>query len=170
VLNGKADLLGYYRYKNSAPGVPNCRPTSWTLKNPAIFTGVMELIFKLDEVYKYALPQEYARQMTYVTRVLQEWKISHTAFTTAYILKNCPTAIHTDDFDIPEGFGCMSTYGAWEGNELWFPRYGWGAEYRSGDVILADVHELHGNFPLLQGDRVALVLFCRKGMAECPGT
>jgi hypothetical protein len=33
---------------------------------------------------------------------------------------------------------------------------------------LADVHQLHGNFPVLSGERVACVLFVRKGIHQCP--
>lgn len=35
--------------------------------------------------------------------------------------------------------------------ELYFPKYRVSVDYRLTDVILADVHELRGNFPITEG-------------------
>jgi hypothetical protein len=92
-----------------------------------------------------------------------------TAFTTLYVLKNAPTAVHTDTADAKGTFGCMASLGDFEGNELVFPKFRIGVDYRPGDVILADVHEFHTNLPLMPGgERVSCVFFVREGMHECP--
>ncbi len=96
------------------------------------------------------------------------WRMYDTAFTTLYVLKNAPTAIHKDTADALGTFGCMACLGGFEGNELVFPKYRIGVDYRPGDVILADVHEFHTNLPLLSGERVSCVFFVREGMNECP--
>lgn len=165
---GKTDFLGHYRYKNSAPGVLDCKLTGWTLSKPNIYYDVMPFIHEVNNVYKTFLPVAYKRQMEYVDRVPDEHKISGTAFTTLYVLKNAPTAVHTDDMDIRTGFGVMTSLGGWKGGELYFPKFRVAVDYRPGDVILADVHELHGNFPLIEGIRVACVFFVREGIHECP--
>ena len=165
---GKTDFLGYYRYKNSAPGVVHCDVTAWTKSKPDIFTNVMPWIQEINKVYQTFLPGEYARQKAYVDRIPEGWKIPKTAFTTLYVLKNAPTACHTDDMDIREGFGCMASLGLFSGAEICFPKYKVCVDYQPTDVILADVHEVHGNFPVTEGERVSCVFFCREGQHECP--
>jgi hypothetical protein len=172
-FGGSSDLLGFYRYKNPAPGVVDCAPTAWTSgKNGGlspIYSGCFDFIRKVDEVYRTILPDEYKRQQQIVGKVPKNFRILDTAFTTLYVLKNAPTAIHTDDFDAKGTFGCMASLGDdWEGNALVFPQYRIGCDYRPGDVILADVHEWHTNLPLLSGERVSCVFFIREGMHECP--
>lgn len=166
---GKADMLGhYYRPVVPRPGTPKCGPTQWTLRKPDLYGGVLEFVQAVNDVYKFHLPDQYARQMKYVDNVEPEFKIQGTAFTTLYVLKNAPTATHTDTFDYKDAFGCMVTLGDFEGSEICFPTYRIAIDYRPGDVLLADVHQLHGNFPLLSGERVACVLFVRKNIHKCP--
>jgi hypothetical protein len=171
-FGGEADLLGYYRYKNLGPGRVNCAPTAWTSgKNGGlspVYSGCFKFIQKVDEVYRTMLDVEYKRQQAVVSKVPKGYRILDTVFTTLYVLKNAPTAIHTDDFDANGTFGCMASLGEWTGNVLVFPKYRIGCDYRPGDVILADVHEFHGNLPLLSGERVSCVFFVRTGMDQCP--
>lgn len=171
-FGGNADLLGFFRYKNPAPGVVDCAPTAWTEgKNGGlspVYSGCFDFIRKVDEVYRLMLEPEYERQKAIVQAVPPNFRILDTVFTTLYVLKNAPTAVHTDDFDAEGTFGCMASLGEWEGNALVFPKYRIGCNYQPGDVILADVHEMHGNLPLLSGERVACVFFVRTGMDQCP--
>jgi hypothetical protein len=170
-FGGNSDLLGYYRYKNPAPGQVDCAPTAWTNGSSNVLSGCMEFIRKVDEIYRTMLPAEYAKQMAIIGQVPKNWRIFDTAFTTLYVLRNAPTAVHKDTADAMGTFGCMASLGEWEGNQLVFPKYRIGADYRPGDVILADVHEWHTNLPLLPGgERVSCVFFVREGMNECPGT
>jgi hypothetical protein len=167
-LSGKQDMLGYYRYKNPRPGVPQCDLTGWTLRDPEIYGGIREFIMAVDETYRLFMPAEYATQKAYLDKVPSQWKIAGTNFTTLYVLKNHPTAIHTDDFDQEGSFGVMATLGDWEGNEIVWPKFRVGCDYRPGDLLFGDVHEFHGNLPKLSGDRVSCVFFVRTGMHECP--
>jgi hypothetical protein len=166
-FGGNADLLGYYRYKNPAPGVPDCGPTAWTEGETDLLLGCMKFIRAVDEVYKLWMPTEYGKQMQVVRKIPQNWRMYDTAFTTLYVLKNAPTAVHKDKADAFGTFGCMASLGDFTGNELVFPQYLVGADYRPGDVILADVHQWHTNLPLLSGERVSCVFFVREGMNEC---
>jgi hypothetical protein len=169
-FGGNADLLGYFRYKNPAPGVVDCAPTAWTTGNADdVLLGCMEFIRKVDEVYRATMGEEYAAQMEVIQRVPQNWRMYDTAFTTLYVLKNAPTAVHKDTADATGTFGCMVSLGDFEGNELVFPKFRIGCDYRPGDVILADVHEFHSNLPLLpNSERVSCVFFVREGMDACP--
>ena len=69
VYGGKADMLGSYRYKNSAPGVAHCDLTSWTKSRPDIYEAVMPWIHDVNKVYRTFLPEAHARQMAYVNRI-----------------------------------------------------------------------------------------------------
>lgn len=168
-FGGRADMLGYYRYRNPKPGVRKCEVTGWTRRNLGGYKAVLPFIKAVDEIYNTALPAARAKQMEYVNTIPARWRIGQTAFTTLYALKNAPTATHTDDFDYPEGFGVMTSLGRFRGGWLCFPRFRLAIDYQPGDLVLADVHQLHANFPIYEEDfRVACVFFCRKGQHECP--
>lgn len=167
VETGKSDMLGYYRYKNPRPGVVKCDLTDWTKHSP-YFEAVKPFIKEVDDLYKMKMPKAHARQMAYVKKIPQRWRIEGTAFTTLYVLKNWPTAVHRDLFDIKQGYGVMTTLGYFKGGELCFPQYGVLVDYKPGDLFLGNVHDWHGNFPLLDGERVSCIFFCRKGQHECP--
>jgi hypothetical protein len=169
-FGGNADLLGYYRYKNPAPGVVDCAPTAWTTGSSNILLGCMDFINAVDDVYRLMLPDEYKRQKAIVAKAPKKLRMFDTAFTTLYVLRNAPAAVHQDKADAKGTFGCMACLGEFEGNELVFPKYRIGCDYRPGDVILADVHEWHSNLPLLSGERVSCVFFVREGMDTCPTT
>jgi hypothetical protein len=46
----------------------------------------------------------------------------------------------------------MCCLGDFEGCDLVFPRYKTAVRYREGDILLANVHQVHGNTPLLNRD------------------
>jgi hypothetical protein len=166
--NAEANLIGAYRYKNSKPGVPNCSLTSWTRKSPEAAALAAKFALAVDEVYRAFAPSCYARQSEYVQQIPRALRLADTNFTTMYVIKNKPTAVHRDGFNIPTGMGILTTLGEFEGAELCFPQYGVAVDYKPGDVLIADVHELHGNLPKISGERITEVLFVRTGMHECP--
>ena len=167
-MGGNSDLLGFYKYKNPAPGVVDCAPTAWTTGEPTLYGDAQRFIYAVDEVYRTFLPDEYLTQMAYVRAIPAELRIGRTAFTTLYVLRNAPTAVHKDRFDYEKSFGVMATLGDWRGNAIVWPKYRIGVDYRPGDVLLGDVHEYHGNLPLLSGERVSCIFFVRTGMHQCP--
>jgi len=163
---GKTDLLGPYRYNHPF----RCEPTAWTLREPELYLAVVkDFVREVNNIYKAWLPEEHRKQMEYVDTIPEEFKIHGTAFTTLYVLKNAPTATHTDTFDYPGAFGVMATMGHFKGGYFCLPRFRIAIDYQPGDLLLADVHQLHGNFPIVRGgERVACVFFVRKGQHECP--
>jgi hypothetical protein len=38
---------------------------------------------------------------------------------------------------------------------------------KSGDVLLMNVHELHGNLPITSGERLSFVCYLREKMHRC---
>lgn len=105
----------------------------------------------------------------------------HTVFTTVTCNRNWRTAAHKDKGDFKNGFGVMSSLGQFDGCDLVFPRYKAAVRYREGDILLADVHEVHGNTPLLNPDgsiptldnepeRLVTVLYYQEKMHHCLGS
>lgn len=165
----KADLVGGYRYRNSKPGVPNCSLTSWTRKCPEAAAAAVRLGMAVDEVYRLFAPGNYARQAEYVQQIPPVYRLGASNFSTMYAIKNMPTAVHRDGFNVRGGMTVLTTLGNFEGAELVFPQYGVVVDYQPGDVLIADVkNELHGNLPKTSGERITCVFFVREGMHECP--
>jgi hypothetical protein len=158
----RADFLGY---KEAEPRYPFCRQTAWTREHPDVLLGVMPLIRAADCIYRIELPSEWERQHCHVSEA-PAFRIGDTAFSTLTVNKNLPTTYHRDEGDYLKGFGVMLTLGSFTGGYLCFPEYGLAVDYRPGDVILADVHSIHGNLPIY-GDRIACVLYARAKINEC---
>ena len=173
-VKGKAGLLGPFRHNKPKPDGTYCERTAWTLSKPKLWLGVQEFVESVEDVYRNEpiVAETYAKQRQYMDKVSSDWKIEGTNFTTMYVLKDHATAIHWDDFDEKETFGVMASLGdpdaPWDGNEIVWPKFRVGVDYRPGDVVLGDVHELHGNLPLLSGSRVSCIFFVRRKMHQCP--
>lgn len=77
--------------------------------------------------------------------------IADTAFTTVTISRDFPTAVHRDRGDLAAEFGVMAAVRAGEfgGCYLGFPKFRVAVDRRTTDVLLADVHEAHGNTDLV---------------------
>jgi hypothetical protein len=101
-----------------------------------------------------------------------------TPFTTITCNRSWRTSAHIDKGDLREGFGVMCCLGDFEGCDLVFPRYRTAVRYREGDVLLANVHEVHGNTPLLNPDgsvpvvgrepeRLVCVFYYQEKMEQC---
>jgi len=72
----------------------------------------------------------------------------------------------------------MCCLGDFAGCHLVFPRYRVAVNYQEGDVLLANVHEVHGNTPLLNPDgsvpilgrepeRLVCVFYYQEKMEQC---
>ena len=101
-----------------------------------------------------------------------------TPFTTITCNKSWRTAAHVDKGDLKEGFGVMCCLGDFSGCHLVFPRYRVAVNYQEGDVLLANVHQVHGNTPLLNPDgsvprvgrepeRLVCVFYYQEKMDQC---
>jgi hypothetical protein len=167
---GFADHLGYYDFlddRNRKLVKP--APTAWTLRNKGrAYLESLPLIYRVDKMYREHLPKERAVQMSFANRIPARFRIGDTAFTTVYVIKDLPTAVHTDKGDLGtgEGFGVMCTLGCYMGGAICFPRYRAIVQYKPGDLLFADVHEAHGNFPMVEGERICCVFHVRKRLVN----
>jgi hypothetical protein len=146
--------------------LPYCRATKFNLNHPEKFVRVMPFVRAVDEVFQRYQPERWAAQMEKVQATCPDWIISGTAFSTITCNRNIRTKAHYDKGDYPQGMGVICALGRWCYGELIFPRYRVAVNFEPGDVLLCDVHELHGNAPLY-GNRLALVFYYRQRMHEC---
>jgi len=165
---GKASTFGYYRYKNSAPGVADCRLTAASLENLPRYLRQVEIERQITKIYARHLPKQYAVQKRYVDAIKEDWKNEGSVFSSGYGLKDQPCAVHVDKFDIPSGTGVITTTGCFEGDEFCMPEFGIAFDLQPSDLLFCDVHRWHGNFPRRSGSRTSQTFFVRKGMHECP--
>ena len=160
-------------------------------------------------MYDGALPEEFRHSCLYLTEAVadvfkfscvdERWEAQfkkasetpltflmrtpegHTPFTTITCNRSFRTAAHVDKNDLKEGFGVMCCLGDFEGCDLVFPRYRTAVRYREGDVLLANVHQVHGNTPLLNPDgsepklgrepeRLVCIFYYRENMDQCEST
>ena len=184
VLSG---IGGYYgRY----PRIPYCRTTSYTAVDVSRWEKCMNSINKTDQFFKELLPNRHAIQKKVCDTIDPQLRIGNTAFTTVTINNNFRTACHRDAGDLKEGFGNLSCTGKgeWDGGYTILPEYRVGAKLNPGDVLIMDVHQIHGNTPIREKgtgreavftgnkqnkdkmvdfERISLVCYLRENMTQC---
>ncbi len=162
-------IMGYFeRHRHH----PYCRACPFNVDYPQLFTRMHPYIQKVDEIYREALPEIYAVQNEAVSTTKPDWVIPGTGFTTVTVNKNWRTFGHPDEGNLPGAFSAMTCMAqGLAGGELIFPRFQCAVEWGNGDVLLANVHELHGNAPFLgvpgQFERITCVFYFREKMTEC---
>jgi hypothetical protein len=171
--NGISDVMGFLdgteRY-----GLIQCRETAWSVDHfLEQKTEVEPFVREVDNVFRAEMPGRYAVQRDHVRKAHPAWTFNNTAFTTVTINKNMRTHAHRDEGDLKEGFGVITVMkaGKFSGGELIFPRWRIAVDIGTTDVLLCDVHELHGNAPLVgEGGkflRLACVYYFRTGILDC---
>jgi hypothetical protein len=162
---GKGDQLGYFDYKQASV----CRETSWTKKHPEVLAGCGSLIAYVDHLYRKTCPKHYDRQMARVNAIDSSLRLGSTAFTTVTVNKNNRTAAHTDKGDVRDGLGCLTTHGTFRGSYFVMPKFSIAFDIQPSDLLLANVHELHGNSAMAEGgERYSCVFYARELMHKCP--
>ena len=184
VLSG---IGGYYgRY----PRIPYCRTTLYTGGDVNRWKKCLPYINKVDQFFKELLPTRYANQKRVADTIDPGLRIGNTAFTTITINNNFRTAAHRDAGDLKEGFGNLSCTGKgeWDGGYTVLPEYRVGVKLNPGDVLIMDVHQIHGNTPIREKgtgreavfignknnkekkvnfERISLVCYLRENMTQC---
>jgi hypothetical protein len=163
-------IIGYFdRYQR----IPYCRLTAFNLNKPEKFQAALPFIRAVDRAFLDTVPDRYAAQKAVIERTHPDFFISGTAFTTITVNRNWQTAVHQDAGDYKPGFGVMSVLeaGEYRGGYLVFPQYRVAVDMRSRGVCMADVHEWHGNTPLVgkpgQFERISCVFYYRENMHRC---
>jgi hypothetical protein len=174
--------------RSTRPGgqVYRCRLTHYDGALPEELALMSKLSEAVAEVFRHSYVNlEWLTQFTKATNTPLSWLIRTdtgiTPFTTITCNKSWRTAAHVDKGDLKEGFGVLCCLGDFQGCDLVFPRYRTAVRYREGDVLLANVHQVHGNSPLLtpegkeplpgrEPERLVCVFYYRKRMDQCEST
>lgn len=173
------NILGYFDklspihkklFKDQGKPLPKItvRETRFVKDYPEKFKKLIPLIKEIDEYYEKLIPENYGKQRKKANQT--PFKIANTAFTTITTNINFQTTVHTDRGDDAEGFGNLVVIekGKYTGGETCLPQYGIGINVRTGDVLYMDVHEAHGNLPIIlespDTKRLSIVCYLRKSI------
>jgi len=155
------------------PRTPYCRLTAFTMANPEKFAAALPLIQEASRQFQQLCPERWQAQKEMVDKTSHDFVIPGTVFTTVTVNRNWQTAVHKDAGDYKPGFGVMTALrsGRFKGGYLCFPQYRIAIDIRTRGLLLADVHEWHGNIAMKgeSGDweRISLVLYYRERMIDC---
>lgn len=163
-------IVGYF---DRNPRMPFCRLTAFNQDNLDKFKKAYPIIKLVDNKYAELMPEEYKRQRTIADKTSKDFVIRNTAFTTVTVNKNWQTAVHKDNGDFQGGFGNLVALrkGKYIGGHFVVVRWGVGFDLQNGDLLLVDVHQWHGNTPIIKDTesvvRLSLVMYYREKMFEC---
>jgi hypothetical protein len=136
--------------------------TTLTIRSPEMLDVNRPLVKLVNRLYKYYLPDLYAKQRTVVKKIPH---LRQTAFSTIYVVKNWQTAYHADG-NLPGGMTAIMCMGAFTGGALVLPRWRIAFAYEPGDLLLFDAEELHGNLPFA-GERMSAAFYCTRYIPDC---
>ena len=175
----KSNIIGYFdklppihKFIFKKKGIPlpkiTVRETRFLIEYPEKYKKLLPLIKDIDKYYKSYIPEPYQKQRRKANQ--NPFKIAGTAFTTITTNVNYQTYVHRDKGDDIEGFGNLAVieHGKYKGGETCFPQYGIGVDVRTGDILYMDVHEPHGNLPIIlespDAKRLSIVCYLRKSI------
>lgn len=164
---------GVAGYFDRTPRFPNCRQTAFNKHHLDKFKHAYPIIKLVDQYYETLMPGHYKLQKAMVKRSSADFIIPGTAFSTVTINKNYQTAYHKDSGDFKQGFGNLVALrvGQFSGCNLVLPRWGIAFNIQNGDILLMDVHQVHGNTPMYRHDkdavRLSLVMYYRENIIKC---
>jgi hypothetical protein len=174
------NILGYFDklspiqkllLKKQGKSIPiTVRETRFNMDHPEKFKKLLPLVKEIDHYYKIYTPEQYKNQRKKANQT--PFKIPGTAFTTITTNINFQTTVHTDKGDDTDGFGNLVVIeeGKYTGGETCLPQYGIGLDVRTGDVLYMDVHDPHGNLPIIlensDAKRLSIVCYLRKSIWE----
>lgn len=166
----RSGIVGFF---NREARFPYCRRTAFLEKYPKDWQALQPFIRKVNQTFAENLPERYAVQKAVADATNSAWVIKDTAFTTLTVNHDWQTACHRDAGDLPEGFGVMACLraGSYAGGYLVMPKYRIAVDMQSCDVLLFDVHQIHGNTPIHGREgafrRITSVFYYRKNICYC---
>ncbi len=168
-IAAESGIVGYFGRSRREP---TCRATAFTRSDLAGYSRIIAYAQAANLIFKSELPERYAAQAEVVARTAKDFVIPNTVFTTVTVNRNLRTRVHTDKNDLAAGFGVMSVLrsGNYSGGLLVFPQYRVAVDLRDRDVLLADVHEYHGNTPIIGEpgwERISTVMYFRERLQTC---
>lgn len=146
------------------------RVTRFTADYPDKWSKMIPLIKNIDTQYKKLAPKHYKFQRKCADETA--FRIPGTAFTTITTNVTTQMGCHRDSGNLKESFGNLVVIekGKYEGGYLGYPQYKIGVDVRTGDFLACDIHQIHGNTPILKksedAERLSIVCYLRQGVWE----
>jgi len=170
---GNCVLNGLIGYMDRTVMMPYCRKTAYTKNEFEKFEKAIPFIKEVDDKYKHLIPEKWEIQNQYVKATDKNYVIEGTTFTTVTINKDFQTAVHKDAGDLKQGFGnlsCYKTKGC-KGGYFVLPQWKIAFDLDNCDLLLVDVHQWHGNTPLIKenedDERISFVMYYREKTIKC---
>lgn len=173
VPRGWEVISGVIGFFERSPRFPYCHPCGWVVNNPEKYKALIPLCEHVDGLFRAHLPDRWNAQKAIADTVHPAWRIGGTTFSTLTINKNFRTAAHLDAGDLPDGMSCISviTEGRYVGGKLAFPDFRVAADLKTGDLLIFDPHEWHGNTQIVpltkKTQRCSIVYYMREKMCKC---
>jgi hypothetical protein len=145
-----ANLVFGYSPRNPIYARENCQPASVTRDIPQLMGMLSEVGVQLDEIYKWRNPSQYTKHSEMTEKVLGDWKIDGTVFTSGVINKNSQLPYHFDRGNFVGAWSGMvtvrnQTAGGW----LSCPEIDTEIRNSNGSLLLFDGQSLlHGVTPI----------------------
>src|SRR5262249_37618506 len=130
---------------------PYCRMTSFSRDHDEANGPAWALAHAVNRGFKEHAQDRWQAQRDFIKDVHEDWIIGDTVFKGITVNRSERKATQRDDGDYRDGLGVMAVVedGRYVGGELIFPQYRTAVDMRTGGVCLADVHEWHGNAPIV---------------------
>ena len=150
-----------------------CNKTSLSRENKPAHDYVCEYGGVIQDIYKKHAPEAYESHMEMTDKVLGDWKIKDTPFTSWIINKNNKLNYHYDAWNFKNVYSCMITLkDGIDGGYLMIPEYNIQVRTYHNSLFMFDGQSvLHGVSPIkrLKEDsyRYTIVYYSLKGMRQC---
>jgi hypothetical protein len=164
--NTFTDFLGWMDASKTGDRFPECRQTGWSTRKPEIHEAAYPFVREVSRVYREELPDHWQSQREFMARALPAWKFVGSEYSTVTVNRNLRTTYHYDDGDFRGGMGNLVVLAGGETGAVVMPKFRIAFLPRPTDVLLMNVHELHGNLPFI-GERLTAVLYARERIDEC---
>jgi len=122
------------------------------------------IIERMSELFDRYLPTPYEFQRRAVKSAPREFRLWQTPFSSAYIPVHLRSGYHFDGSNLRGGMSVLAPLGDFVGGELILCRWRVGFALETGDLLIFNGFERHGNLPILEGDRASLISYCVKGL------
>ncbi len=164
--NEYTDFLGWMDASKHGDRFPDCRETAWSLENPEVLEAARPFVEEVDRVYRDELPDHWLRQREFMNGCLSDWKFNDSVFSTITVNRRKRMTYHTDADDYRGGMGNLIVLEGNDSGALVMPKFRIAFRPRPTDVLLMNVHEMHGHLEM-EGERLTAVLYAREHIDEC---
>jgi Oxygenase domain of the 2OGFeDO superfamily len=164
--NEFTDFLGWMDKSKHGDRFTECRETAWSLESPEVLEAARPFVREVERIYREELPDHWQQQREFVDRTSPDFKFNDSVFSTVTVNRNKRTTYHYDKDDFCGGMGNLVVLDSDGSGALVMPRYRLAFLPRPTDVLLMNVHEMHGN-AIFTGERLTTVLYARARIDEC---